>query len=39
MAHQVKQIIVGVDVSKDQLDVYEWDSQQAYSMDNEVQSI
>lgn len=39
MAHQVKQIIVGVDVSKDQLDVYEWDSRQAYSMDNEVQSI
>ena len=39
MAQQVKEIIVGVDVSKDRLDVCEWDGNQAYSMGNDEGSI
>ncbi len=39
MARPRKENIIGVDVSKDTLDVYEWDTRQAYSIANEAKSI
>ena len=39
MAQRVTQSIVGVDVSKDKLDVFEWETNQSYSIPNELEAI
>ena len=39
MAQQRSENIIGVDVSKDKLDVFEWDAEQHYSIANEAQAI
>ena len=39
MAQRVRENIVGVDVSKDKLDVFEWETNQSYSIRNEFGAI
>jgi len=39
MAQRVRENIVGVDVSKDKLDVFEWETNQSYSIPNEFEAI
>ena len=39
MAARVQKITLGIDVSKDKLDLYQWDNQQRWQIGNDAEAI